>query len=385
MICTAPRPGRGSRDPASGGRLAIKLLLPVLLVALFRTSAPAQWVVDASAGIGEYDPVAVSVGTRSAILGVRREGPRWLYLSGGLPLDSAGLPWTAAGAGTRWRNRTLGLGVGVDLSAHGHAYRARALDASGAGVVLEALPSVGWGGSTARVDVHTGLVHYSSVFNGITSARSLLDAGARVTAAPAAGVTLEAESRYLRAQEGGYPFAGATLEVALGAGALTAHAGRWLADALSEAQWGLGGRFLVGTRTRVYASLEQEAPHPLYWNDRRRSWTIGVSHALGRAVEAWAPTAPLPVRTGGMVEIRIPLAESEAPPSVGGDFNEWKPVPMRRSGSDWVISLPLEPGVYQYAFQRADGAWFVPESVPNRVDDGFGGTNAVLVVGEAAR
>ena len=34
---------------------------------------------------------------------------------------------------------------------------------------------------------------------------------------------------------------------------------------------------------------------------------------------------------------------------MGGDFNGWAPVPMARSGEEWVLSLPLRPGVYRYA------------------------------------
>ncbi len=43
-------------------------------------------------------------------------------------------------------------------------------------------------------------------------------------------------------------------------------------------------------------------------------------------------------------------------------------------------SFELAPGVYHFSFQLSDGSWFLPDSVRNRVEDGFGGVNGVLVV-----
>ena len=66
--------------------------------------------------------------------------------------------------------------------------------------------------------------------------------------------------------------------------------------------------------------------------------------------------------------------------SIAGDFNNWQPAPMEREGGDWIVRLPLSPGVYHYAFRAASGDWFVPPSTPGRRDDGMGGFVAVLVV-----
>ena len=46
---------------------------------------------------------------------------------------------------------------------------------------------------------------------------------------------------------------------------------------------------------------------------------------------------------------------------------------MQREGGEWVVRLPLSPGVYHYAFRAANGEWFVPPSTPGRRDDGMGG------------
>jgi hypothetical protein len=84
--------------------------------------------------------------------------------------------------------------------------------------------------------------------------------------------------------------------------------------------------------------------------------------------------------TGGQVTIRLPLEDARDAPSVAGDFNGWSAVPMQRAGDFWEARLSLAPGVYHYSFVHPDGSWFVPESIPGRGDDGFGGVNAVLVV-----
>jgi len=53
---------------------------------------------------------------------------------------------------------------------------------------------------------------------------------------------------------------------------------------------------------------------------------------------------------------------------------------MEREGDDWTYTVAVPRGVYSYAFVGADGAWFVPEGVPGRKDDGMGGHVAVVVV-----
>jgi hypothetical protein len=75
--------------------------------------------------------------------------------------------------------------------------------------------------------------------------------------------------------------------------------------------------------------------------------------------------SPYPRRAGGLAR---------------GDFNDWKPAPMQRSGDHWTYVVAIGPGVYNYAFVTTGGEWFVPESVAGRKSDGMGGHVAVLVV-----
>jgi hypothetical protein len=46
----------------------------------------------------------------------------------------------------------------------------------------------------------------------------------------------------------------------------------------------------------------------------------------------------------------------------------------------WEIVIPLEPGVYEYAFLVNGREWVIPPHAPMYVDDGFGQRNGVLVI-----
>ncbi|RMH27526.1 MAG: hypothetical protein D6691_06085 [Candidatus Hydrogenedentota bacterium] len=66
-----------------------------------------------------------------------------------------------------------------------------------------------------------------------------------------------------------------------------------------------------------------------------------------------------------------------------GDHWGWNPaaVPMtRQSDGTFTVEVELEEGAYLYKFV-ADGKWYHDEKNPNRVSDGFGGFNSILVIG----
>ncbi len=45
----------------------------------------------------------------------------------------------------------------------------------------------------------------------------------------------------------------------------------------------------------------------------------------------------------------------------------------------WSVTVPLEPGVHDYAFV-VDGEQWRPDPLAPSVDDGFGGTNSRLAL-----
>lgn len=80
--------------------------------------------------------------------------------------------------------------------------------------------------------------------------------------------------------------------------------------------------------------------------------------------------------------IYVPDAESVA---LVGDFNDWDTgaTPLRRTGSSgaWVVTVPLLPGRYRYAFVIDGTRWLADPGAPRAPDDDFGTPNSVLTVG----
>jgi 1,4-alpha-glucan branching enzyme len=69
--------------------------------------------------------------------------------------------------------------------------------------------------------------------------------------------------------------------------------------------------------------------------------------------------------------------------SVAGDFNGWNPsqTPLEPSaGGAWTVTLPLEPGRYEYMFVVDGQNWIADPFAAERTADGFGSENAVLDV-----
>jgi len=86
------------------------------------------------------------------------------------------------------------------------------------------------------------------------------------------------------------------------------------------------------------------------------------------------------VRNNGEVILRLSAREAgTSPPSIAGDFTNWKPIRMERHKDEWRFSVRLSSGVYRFAFQNAGGDWFVPASFP-KTNDLMGGWVAVLVI-----
>jgi hypothetical protein len=363
-------------------RAAMAVLLCFALCSSGRPAAGQEWVVDASAGSTDYAGVAGTVGSRNAILGVRYEGAPWLYLSAGAPLDSAGLPWIAGGTGGRLTSRPGTLMAGLDLEAHGFGYRVANLGEDGWGLTLAGIPFLSLSRGTARVELRSGALHHSGALADATESRTVMDSGLRGSLSSFAGILLSAEGRLVSASEGSYAFAGAGVEAPVGPGTLWLRAGHWMTDALPGTSWNIGARVELPPQLTLRVAFQRDADDPLYWNGPRRGWSVGLSRAFGpRSHSHLSAPVPVAIRNGGgQVAVRLPIAEVRQAPSVAGDFNDWKPATMQRAGEFWEIHLSLKPGVYHYSFVRADGSWFVPESFPNRTDDGFGGVNAVLVV-----
>ncbi len=69
--------------------------------------------------------------------------------------------------------------------------------------------------------------------------------------------------------------------------------------------------------------------------------------------------------------------------SIVGDLTGWNPdvIYMELKKGIWTTDLILSPGRYQYQIV-ADGAWFLDPNNPQKIDNGIGGFNSLLVAGE---
>jgi hypothetical protein len=228
------------------------------------------------------------------------------------------------------------------------------------------------------LELRTGLERYDQVFGGQTSGRTLHMSDARAIVG-SSGLRLDGEIRYARADDGDFPYAGLTGEYAGRVLGVWASLGRWFDTEVSGEAWGVGAQLAVAPIGAVFASYTQEGWDPLFRNAPRRGWNVGVSRRVGSPrSSAVLPDAPQ-IRNGS-VEFSVTEAAAAGPIAIAGDFTGWEVVPMELAQSEWVVTLPIPSGVYRYAFRDGDGEWFVPPTVPDRVDDGFGGVSAILVV-----
>jgi hypothetical protein len=358
------------------------LLAGLSIVALPAAARGQAWSVDLSAGRTVYDPISIDVGTSNAMGTLRYDALRglWVHGTAAVPMRSGDPLWTAFGTGMRVAPRGAErsrVHLGADLDGQAFLFRDAVADLAGRGGVAGVAPFASVRAGAGRVELRGGWRGQTLAFGGFTDRRSVFESGVR--ALYGERLRVQSDLRWLHAPEGTFPFVGASLAHASAPFQWWAQAGKWLSDALDDAAWGAGAGVTLTPGTTVWASVRQEAPDPLYWNESRRSWTVGVTRRLGGG----PPLArAAPAREAGMVVVRVPAAH--APGSalfIAGDFNEWKPVAMEREGTDWVARLPLAPGVYHYAFRSAAGEWFVPTVVAGRRDDGMGGHVAVLLVG----
>ena len=89
---------------------------------------------------------------------------------------------------------------------------------------------------------------------------------------------------------------------------------------------------------------------------------------------------------GGVVSVRFTChAPSAVSVSLVGSFNQWEPGSHRLHGPDedgvWTIVLPLPSGRHEYRFVVNDLDWILDPGAPS-VDDGMGGTNSLVIVGQ---
>jgi anti-sigma factor RsiW len=161
---------------------------------------------------------------------------------------------------------------------------------------------------------------------------------------------------------------------------------------------GEGGRRSVtreggGTWSRLVEGLW--APRALQWNLAGAVAAAclvlvaiggGVTQALRwREASVAASTAsPTVAATPPVVLVRLVVVQPGAKVvQAAGDFNGWNPLktPLEQTADGaWTVTLPLEPGRYEYQFVVDGEQWISDPFATEQNDDGFGARNAVLDV-----
>jgi hypothetical protein len=326
-------------------------------------------------GQTSYASVPNAAATPGLIVGAGLDDAVWVTLHANLPLVSDGTPWAAAALGTRLGGSGR-VAPGLDLAASGYGYSDRVTIGEGGGATLVALPLLAFGTGPWRAEFRSGVMHHAETFAGASSGRTVHHSDARL-GVHAGALRVGSELRWVRAAEGDHPYAGADASLSAGAVTLHAHAGRWLSDTFDGTALEVTATIPAGAATELTGSFRRVADDPLFLAGERTGWSVGVSRRLG--VRPGSGAGPR-VAAAGRVTFTVPRSASPTAPAVAGDFNGWTPVPLAAVGEAWAVTLAVPPGVHRYAYRAADGRWFVPAGVPGRVDDGFGGVSAVLVV-----
>ena len=140
------------------------------------------------------------------------------------------------------------------------------------------------------------------------------------------------------------------------------------------------------------------APRDLRWNLAGAVGTAAllllvVASVVTRGVRAPAPPAADPpsaaVATPSTVFVRLVIVHAGARSvQVAGDFNGWDPArtPLDEvSAGAWTVTIPLQPGRYEYMFVVDGQQWIADPFAVEHKDDGFGSRNAVLDVRPPSR
>ena len=144
---------------------------------------------------------------------------------------------------------------------------------------------------------------------------------------------------------------------------------------------------------RTIASLW--TPHVFQWNFAGAAIAAAIVLLLGGGLlmslsgrqSVPSPTiaaAPLVAPAPTRVLVRLVVVHPGARTvQAAGDFNGWNPnqTPLEPAANGaWTVTIPLEPGRYEYQFVVDGEQWIADPFAVEQSDDGFGSRNAVLDV-----
>jgi hypothetical protein len=125
-------------------------------------------------------------------------------------------------------------------------------------------------------------------------------------------------------------------------------------------------------------------PRVIRLSPARGGLAVATIVALLVPIVRGPPTSGHGDGAGDVVTRFVFIAPEASAVQVTGDFVDWSPQGIallnERGTGVWTVDIPLEPGVYQYAFVVDGREWRPDPRAVSRVDDGFGRENSIVIV-----
>lgn len=147
--------------------------------------------------------------------------------------------------------------------------------------------------------------------------------------------------------------------------------------------WGSADATLWATSRTAIVFAAGRAPQDVVRGVPRITYasvTLRLSTRSRQASESVDPVrvvrGPRLTATREGIEIRVEGASSV---EVMGDFTDWGPVALGRTGNVWRLERPLSPGLHRLAIRIDGGLWVAPPNLPSTSDE-LGGAVALIIV-----
>lgn len=155
---------------------------------------------------------------------------------------------------------------------------------------------------------------------------------------------------------------------------------------------------LLEQEKQLYAEMVHQMPQmrmPVKKEPERRffiPWlrpvtVFSAGLVLGAAILFVRPTsAPVPIATTAVsreIPHRFVIYRPDAEHAdIIGTFTRWQPMAMEKIGPSgyWSLTLNLPEGEYQYSYLVEDGQQISDPTVPERIQDDFGGENSIVTI-----
>jgi hypothetical protein len=156
--------------------------------------------------------------------------------------------------------------------------------------------------------------------------------------------------------------------------------GLWRAPSGTEFQFGISLFLPFGPDLALRANAGRYGPDPLLETPAAGSAAAIASWTVTRFSEPEPALYRIQPGSPALVTFRLESGEASRVEITGG-FTDWEPRPMQRTDETWLLTLPVEPGVYHFGF-LVNGEWHLPAEADGRIIDAWGVEHATLVVPE---